>query len=102
MTLRHMIKFMEDNTPDGVQDPNYVDFATGIPANIVPVTGGERFRGRQLEATTTNVIELRNNPGITPRMIAVNELTGAEYLIGRILDQHGRDRYQIMECTENA
>jgi hypothetical protein len=90
---------MIDETPDGVQDPVYVDYVQNIPCDIVPVGGGERFRGLQLEATTTLVIETRFNPNYQPTMVAVNELTGEQYLINRILARHGRNRVQVLECV---
>lgn len=97
---RHQVKFQVDSTPDGTLEPVYVDYVEHIPCDIIPRGGGETFRGLQLEATTTTVIETRFNPNYVPTMIAVNELTGAQYLISRILQQDGRDRVQIMECTQ--
>jgi len=100
MPFRHVVKFMQDDTPDGTQDPNYVDFVTDIPCDIWPKGGGEKFRGRQLEATTTLVIETRFNEAYTPTMIVVNQVTGEEYLINKLWQEHGRRRVQILECVE--
>jgi hypothetical protein len=93
---------MRDDTQDGDVDPVYVDFMTGIPANIVPVTGGERYRGKQIEATTSIVIECRYYSGFNTQMVAENEFTGDQYLISRIIDHQGRQRTLIMESTEVA
>lgn len=43
-------------------------FKTGVPCNIITTSGDETFRGRQLEATVSHVVEMRWFPGITPTM----------------------------------
>lgn len=100
MTYRHRVKILRDNSPDGDPDPSYVQFFTGIPCNIVAITGGEVYRGKQLQAETTNVIEFRNLQGLSTQMIFENLVTGKQYLIIRILEHHGRDRVMIAEATE--
>lgn len=98
--MRHRITMKQDTSTDDQIDPTYTNFRTGIPCNIVPVTGGERYRGKQLQAETDHLIETRWVSEYKPNMIAVNEVTSAEYTINRILSEHGRDRIALIEATE--
>ena len=100
MTYRHRVKILRDDTLDGEPDPNYVQFLTGIPCNIVQITGGEIYRGKQLQAETTTVIEFRNLQGLSTEMIFENLISGQQYLIRRILEHKGRNRVLIAEATE--
>lgn len=100
MRLRHRITIKHDTADAGETEPNYQTLLCGIPCNVVPVRGGERFHGAQVNAETTLVIETRFNSKITPLMIAVNEETKAEYQISRILPIHGRRRMVLIEATE--
>ncbi len=99
MTYRHRIKILRDSSQDGEPDPSYVQFMTGIPCSIIPITGGEVYRGKQIESTTTTVVEFRNLQGLATTMIFENLLTGEQYLVRRILQHQGRDRVLIAETT---
>ena len=100
MTYRHRIKILRDDTLDGEVDPNYVQYMTGIPCNIVPITGGEIYRGKQIQAETTTMIEFRNLQGLSTRMVFENLINGQRYLITRILEHHGRNRVLMAEAIE--
>ena len=100
MTYRHRVKILRDSSQDGEPDPNYVQYMSGVPCNIVQITGGEIYRGKQLQAETTTVIEFRNLQGLSTQMIFENLITGQQYLIRRILEHHGRNRVLIAEATE--
>ena len=100
MNMRHRITIKHDTSPDGEVDPTYTALRVNIPCNIVPVNGGERYRGKQLQAETNHVIETRYWSEIKPDMIAVNEVTNAEYTISRVLNHQGRDRMALIEATE--
>ena len=100
MPYRHQIRILHDVAPDGTSDPDYEVLLSAVPCDLKPMGGGEVYRGLQIEATTTSIIETRYNPAITTQMIAENELTGKRYLISRILEQHGRQRVLLIQCTE--
>jgi hypothetical protein len=91
---------LRDDSADGEVNPNYVQYMTGIPCNIVQITGGEIYRGKQIQAETTTVIEFRNLQGLSTEMVFENLVSNQQYLIRRILEHHGRDRVLIAEATE--
>ena len=100
MAYRQRIRFMQDTQPDSDVDPVYGVFMADVPADVVPVGGGERYRGRQIEANTKTIIECRYYPGFKTNMIAVNQETGAQYLINRMIEHQGRLRTLIFECND--
>lgn len=57
---------------DGSTDDNpaqeFGNSAASIPCTIVTVSGDETYRGRQLEAHLTHVVEMRFRTGIIPEM----------------------------------
>lgn len=90
-----------DSKPDTVEDPDYdVTFLAAIPCNIIPKTGGEKYRGHQLEATTTAVIECRWFDGLLPTMIAVNDHTGEIFNIRATIDVNGEQREWLIQATK--
>ena len=100
MLYRHYMKIQADTSADGTLDPVYADWMVNIPCAITPKSGGEVYRGQQLQAETTNVIECRYIKGIMPNMVIINQITGQEYLIRRCIDDKGRQREWIIEATE--
>ena len=98
--LRHRMKLQADTSTDGAEDPSYTDYATGIPCDIKPVTGGERYLGKQLQAETTLAILTRYNDNFLPTMRAVNEETSVNYAINRLIDVDGRQHFWLIEATE--
>ena len=101
--MRHRVKFVADSSPDGVVDPDYTGTAllSGVPWLIVPARGMEKYRGRQLEATTDYVIETRHYPNVLPNMVAVNELDSTQYLIKSIVPDPML-RMMVIEATERV
>jgi len=102
VNYRHRMTIQVDNASDGTPDPDYVDYLAAVPCEIVPVGGGESYRGRQLEATTRYAIETRNYPGILPNMIGINDVTGAEYFFTKVIEKHGRLHTILIEATERV
>lgn len=98
--FRHRVNFMRDVSPDGTIEPDWKLFLCEIPCNVLEVGGGEKYRGKQLQAETSIVIETRHYDGIKQNMIAVNVLTGVEYTINKINNRHGRSRFLMLEATE--
>ena len=102
MIYRHRVNINYDAQPDGDVDPQYKTLLFDVPCDIVQVGGGERYRGKQLQAETNTVIETRYYPGFLPNMIAVNVLTAQTYLINKIIDRDGRKRFLLIEAIEVA
>ena len=100
MNKRHRITLLEDISSDGAQDPVYESTISGVPCNIVPVNGGDKYRGKQLQEDTQYVIEMRWLAGINSKLVAVNDITSVQYLINRVIDHQGRQREIIIEAME--
>jgi len=100
MIFKHRIDIKSDTSADGEVDPSYTTLLEDLPCTVVPVNGGEVYRGKQLQAETTIVIETRFYSGILPNMIAVNDLSGSEYLIRKVLKANGRERFLMIEARE--
>lgn len=97
---RDRIHIYSETSADGSDDPA---FATtlwrDLPCSITAVTGGETYRGRQLEATITHVIEMRYYAGILPNMRAYQPLTQTYYEIRNSLSMDNSTRL-MMQVTE--
>jgi len=63
-TIQQDSRARHDPQPDYTGTP----FATNIPGNITTVSGDETFRGRQLDARVSHVIEIRYRSGVSPTM----------------------------------
>ena len=100
MRMRHRVTFKYVNSDVGAEVVTFDDFATGVPANITPVGGGESNRGPQLEANVTHQIECRFAGTYTPSMKIVNEETSDEYDIIRIINKDGRRRRHLILVNE--
>lgn len=51
-----------------IEDFSGTPFKSGMPCNITTVTGEETYRGRQLEAHISHVVEMRWFDGVLPTM----------------------------------
>lgn len=98
--FRHHIKLQHNTGPAGDNDPTYTDFATGIDCSIMNVGGTERISGRQVQAETTVVIDLRFLENVDPSMRAINEHTLAEYAIVAAYDPDNMLRMMRIEARE--
>ena len=73
---------------------------TNVPASIMAVTGGERIRGQQIEATATSLIELHFFEEITTKM---RVKFGDRLLnIVRAYDPDGGRCKTFLQCKEIA
>jgi head-tail adaptor len=97
---RDRIHIYAETSADGSDDPA---FATtlwrDLPCSITAVSGGETYRGRQLEATVTHVIEMRYYGGILPSMRAYQPLTGTWYELSRALAMDNSTQL-LIQATE--
>ena len=101
MTMRHRITIQHDTAGDGDEE-TYGTFLDDVPCDIVPVNGGERYRGKQLQSETTMVIETRWYSGLHTRMRLLNKETSDVYDIVKIIAHHGRKRFLMIEATDES
>jgi len=102
-TMRHRIDWQRDISEDGDVDPNYDTFIRNMPCNIVPVRGMEKYRGRQLMSETSYVIETRYYQEILDTsLVCVNSVSGTLYTINSAIDVDGRQRFMMIQATEEA
>lgn len=66
--LREVATIERDEADDGDQQPDYQTWKQGVPCSIATVSGDETYRGRQLEAHLTHVVELHRIPGLEANM----------------------------------
>ena len=97
---RDRIHIYNETSAAGSDDPAYsTTLWRNLPCSITAVAGGETYRGRQLEATVTHVIEMRYYEGILPTMRAYQPLTGTWYEISRSLSM-GNNSQLMLQVTE--
>lgn len=67
--LRDLATIEMDASNDAEQDPQYRQaFLKNVPCSIAVVSGDESFRGRQLEAHLSHVVELHRIEGVKADM----------------------------------
>lgn len=83
---RDRVHVYNETSADGSDDPAFASTLwRDLPCSITAVSGGETYRGRQLEATVTHVIEMRYYAGIMPNMRIYQPLTSTYYEVSRAL-----------------
>ena len=109
MSYRDYVDAYADVSAAGEAVPDYSGdpFYQAIPCSIVTVSGDETYRGRQLEAHITHVIETRYLPDIvaTTRLIARGRLSGRVFNVDSVreIDQtKGRPQALLIKCVELA
>lgn len=70
-----------------------------VPAKIEGVSGLERVRGRQVEATATHLVTLRHRTDITPPMRLIAD-DGRVFNVVSAVDPSGRRRRLNVACVE--
>lgn len=100
--LRHRVSIYRESSDDGSETPTYALFMRAVPCNIVQVTGGETYRGRQIEATATHVVEMRKIDGLLPTMRLTESLDSRNLFIERITPRNGRDHMLDIQCRESV
>ena len=103
----HVGRLEADIAPESSNTPDYSGppFANNIPCRIKAVSGGESYRGRQLEPKIKFVVEMNFIPGVLPTMRFVP--TGGLF-DGRILniaaalprERPGEPTKLELDCTE--
>jgi head-tail adaptor len=89
--MRHYVTIQNDSSNIGDEQPSYMDWMTDVPANVYEVRGSETFRGRQLEANVTHVIETRWYDGILPTHRVIWDSKTID--LSAAIDRDGRKRF---------
>lgn len=97
--LRYRMNVYHETGDDGSEQPSYSLWMQNVPVDIQPVAGGETYRGRQLEATTTHLVSVRFIDGMLPTMKLVDAVSSAEYSIVRIENHDGREHMRDIQCS---
>lgn len=100
--MRYRVTIKRENSADGSDVPTYDNFMQQVPCDIVPVSGGETYRGRQIEATATHLISTRYVDGVLPTMKLVDDHSSVEYFIERINKRDGRNHMLDIQCRERV
>lgn len=97
---RDRIHIYRETSAVGADDPAFASTLwRDLPCSITAVSGGETYRGRQLEAVVTHVIEMRYYDGILPNMRAYEPLSGTYYEIRNSLSSDNSTRL-MLQVTE--
>lgn len=87
---------------DGQPIPSWAAITDGtdVPAEVLQVSGGERIRGRQMEAEATVLVTIRYRASVTPQCRIVHG--SRELYIVRIDENRGRREWLEIQCGEVA
>lgn len=97
---RDRIHIYSETSAAGADDPAFASTLwRDLPCSITAVGGGETYRGRQLEAIVTHVIEMRYYEGILPNMRAYQPLTETYYEISRVMSMDNNTQL-LLQTTE--
>lgn len=96
MRKRHVIEVLEDISDEFAVEESWRS-KRRIYANVFDVAGGERFRGRQLEAEVTCVVETNYHEWLDPKQRF--EFRGKQLEIVSILDREQRQRELEIHCS---
>jgi head-tail adaptor len=107
---RDLVDIQQDSSAAGSPDPDYsgIPFMRSVPCSIMTKSGDETFRGRQLEAHLSHVIEMRMYPGVKAmmRLIDRGRLPGRVYNVVHVreidTDDNGRRNMLQLYCEELA
>ena len=106
--FRDRCDIQADGSTDSNPSPDYSTYAPlyeSVPCDVTTVTGSETFRGRQLEAGMSHVVEMQFLPDITASMrlsLTGGTLSGRTLNIAAVvpLDYDGRQRKLQLLCRE--
>jgi hypothetical protein len=84
----------------GSDDPSYTLLHKNLPCNIVPVSGGEVYRGRQIEAGETHAIETRRYVNWLPTMRIYDQNREVYLNVQRSFEVDGRRNMIVVTASE--
>lgn len=107
--FRDRCDIQSDGSTDSNPVPDYTTYAPlyeSVPCDITTVSGSETFRGRQLEAGMSHVVEMQYLPEINSTMrvsVTGGLLSGRTLHIASVVpvDFDGRARKLQLMCREN-
>lgn len=79
----------------------WADFMANVPCEVFTVSGGERFRGGQVDATANHTIWTRKVAGVTPQM-RVKYGTKTLNIIAVRDDRQNLDTHMYVDCKESV
>ena len=97
--MRYRIRVKTETTEQddsGQPIVTLVDWLVDEPAKFEPTTGGEGFRGRQVEAGISAIFTVRHRDGYTPDMAI--DIDGDRYWIVYVKPVQGMNRYRELFC----
>jgi len=99
--LRHRVTIEDQisgQDSDGAQTLEWLPVASGVPAEIVDLSGRELFAAQAVQSKTTTRIKVRYWADLLPRMRIVHR--GTIYNIeGIVADPDSRIRYMTLQCS---
>lgn len=106
---RDLVHVQQDNsTPDNPdQDFSGTPLYRNVPCQIIAVSGGEIFRGRQLESHVSFIVDMHYLPGILPemRLLVVGGIHKDKVLnisAAKPIDYRGGPPKWELECTDRV
>ena len=97
---RERIHVYSETSAAGSDDPAFGSTLwRDLPCAINAVSGGETYRGRQLEATVTHVMEMRYYAGILPNMRIYHPVSGVWYEVSRVMSMDNNSQL-LIQLTE--
>jgi head-tail adaptor len=87
---------------DSMNQPGqiWVTQSVGIPAHVEPLSGRELFNAKQLKATTSHKVRIRNVGAVAPSDRFLLEDFGTVLGIDSVYAEDSRNRYLILMCSE--
>ena len=98
--MRFFVTFQKDAASLNAETPDWTDYLTGWPCDIMDVTGGQKMRGVQLENTTTHLIWTRYDHRIDDPNLRIKDDRGRTHDVVRTLDKDGRQEFLWIQTTQ--
>jgi len=105
--LRDRCHVQQDTSNDDTPTADFsgTPFLANWPCKIVPISGDESYRGRQLESTVDYVVSGRFRDGVTPKMrvyVTAGTHKGKTFNIDNARESLDKQNAPILElyCTE--
>lgn len=99
LRLSVTIEEVTETNTDGVVAQSWSDYADNVRAGILPQSGREFYRAKQVYADMTHLVRIRYLAGVTPKM---RLKLGSRYLnIVSVGNVEERDRVLDLVCIED-
>ena len=99
--LRHLVSLQTRSTAQdssGGQVNTWADWATGVYAEILPITGRELFAAQAVQQSVSHTVILRYRPGVNAAMRLV--FGSRLFNINSVIDPEERRRWLSLTCDE--